>query len=125
VDEKLEIARRYLVRRQLEANGLKAEQAEIDVEALKLMIEDIPRGRRSCSRAGNRQGVRYAAYRSPKAVQIGLSLLQRTSLPFSANPFRERDRDAHSIPVSQPDWLDARRRRYSFIEATRIPERER
>ena len=29
-DEKLEIARRYLVRRQLEANGLKAEQAEID-----------------------------------------------------------------------------------------------
>ena len=32
--EKLEIARRYLVRRQLEANGLKAEQVEIDDEAL-------------------------------------------------------------------------------------------
>src|SRR6202035_5609013 len=29
-DEKLEIARRYLVRRQLQANGLKPEQAEID-----------------------------------------------------------------------------------------------
>ena len=33
-DEKLEIAKRYLVRRQLEANGLNAEQAEIDDEAL-------------------------------------------------------------------------------------------
>src|SRR4029077_9643218 len=31
--EKLEIARRYLVRRQLEANGLKPEQAEISDEA--------------------------------------------------------------------------------------------
>ena len=31
--EKLEIARRYLVRRQLEANGLRPEQAEIDDEA--------------------------------------------------------------------------------------------
>ncbi|NGO91344.1 MAG: AAA family ATPase, partial [Halomonas sp.] len=35
-DEKLEIAQRYLVRRQLEANGLSAEQAEIEPEALKL-----------------------------------------------------------------------------------------
>ena len=38
-DEKLEIAQRYLVRRQLEANGLKAEQAEIDPDALKLIIK--------------------------------------------------------------------------------------
>ncbi len=42
-DEKLEIARRYLVRRQLEANGLKPEQAEIDVEALRLMIKGYTR----------------------------------------------------------------------------------
>jgi ATP-dependent Lon protease len=42
-DEKLEIARRYLVRRQLEANGLKPEQAEIDAEALRLMIKGYTR----------------------------------------------------------------------------------
>jgi len=42
-DEKLEIARRYLVRRQLEANGLKAEQVEIDAEALRLIIKGYTR----------------------------------------------------------------------------------
>jgi ATP-dependent Lon protease len=42
-DEKLEIARRYLVRRQLEANGLKPEQAEIDVDAIRLMIKGYTR----------------------------------------------------------------------------------
>ncbi|MCP3388173.1 endopeptidase La [Bradyrhizobium sp. CCGB12] len=42
-DEKLEIARRYLVRRQLEANGLSAEQAEIDPEALKLIVKGYTR----------------------------------------------------------------------------------
>jgi ATP-dependent Lon protease len=42
-DEKLEIARRYLVHRQLEANGLKAEQAEIDPDALRLIIKSYTR----------------------------------------------------------------------------------
>ncbi|WIW44695.1 endopeptidase La [Bradyrhizobium sp. 62B] len=42
-DEKLEIARRYLVRRQLEANGLSAEQAEIEPEALKLVVKGYTR----------------------------------------------------------------------------------
>jgi ATP-dependent Lon protease len=42
-DEKLEIAQRYLVRRQLEANGLKPEQAEIELEALRLMIKGYTR----------------------------------------------------------------------------------
>jgi ATP-dependent Lon protease len=42
-DEKLEIARRYLVRRQLEANGLTAAQAEIDPEALRLIIKGYTR----------------------------------------------------------------------------------
>jgi ATP-dependent Lon protease len=42
-DEKLEIARRYLVRRQLQANGLTAEQAEIDPEALRLIIKGYTR----------------------------------------------------------------------------------
>jgi len=42
-DEKLEIARRYLVRRQIEANGLKPEQAEIEIDALRLMIKGYTR----------------------------------------------------------------------------------
>lgn len=42
-DEKLEIARRYLVRRQLEANGLKAEQVEIDADAPRLIIKGYTR----------------------------------------------------------------------------------
>jgi ATP-dependent Lon protease len=42
-NEKLEIARRYLVRRQLEANGLKPEQAEIDDDALRHIIQDYTR----------------------------------------------------------------------------------
>lgn len=42
-EEKLEIAQRYLVRRQLEANGLSAEQAEIEPEALKLIVKGYTR----------------------------------------------------------------------------------
>ncbi len=41
--EKLEIARRYLVRRQLEENGLKPEQCEWDEEALVFVISDYTR----------------------------------------------------------------------------------
>jgi ATP-dependent Lon protease len=41
--EKLEIARRYLVRRQLEANGLKPEQAEITEAALRVIIQRYTR----------------------------------------------------------------------------------
>jgi ATP-dependent Lon protease len=42
-EEKVEIARRYLVRRQLEANGLKAEQASITDEALHQITRDYTR----------------------------------------------------------------------------------
>ena len=41
--EKLEIARRYLVRRQTEANGLGREQVEIDDDALRRIIEAYTR----------------------------------------------------------------------------------
>jgi ATP-dependent Lon protease len=42
-DEKLEIARRYLMKRQLEANGLKAGQAEVSEGALRAIIERYTR----------------------------------------------------------------------------------
>ena len=41
--EKLQIARRYLVARQLEATGLKADQCEISDDALTAIIEDYTR----------------------------------------------------------------------------------
>jgi ATP-dependent Lon protease len=42
-EEKLEIAKRYLVKRQLEANGLDSSKAEITEEALKAIIRDYTR----------------------------------------------------------------------------------
>jgi ATP-dependent Lon protease len=42
-DEKVEIAKRYLVKRQLEANGLKPEQAEVSENALRTIVRDYTR----------------------------------------------------------------------------------
>ncbi len=42
-DEKVEIAKRYLVKRQLEANGLKPEQASVTDEALRQIVRDYTR----------------------------------------------------------------------------------
>jgi ATP-dependent Lon protease len=42
-EEKLEIAKRYLVKRQLEANGLDSSKAEITEEAIKRIISDYTR----------------------------------------------------------------------------------
>ena len=55
--EKLEIARRYLVRRQLEENGLKPEQCEWEEAALVSVIDRLhPRSRRARTRAPDRRG---------------------------------------------------------------------
>jgi ATP-dependent Lon protease len=42
-EEKVEIARRYLVKRQLEANGVRAEQAEISEVAIRAIIREYTR----------------------------------------------------------------------------------
>jgi ATP-dependent Lon protease len=42
-DEKVEIAKRYLVKRQHEANGLKPEQASISDEAIRALVRDYTR----------------------------------------------------------------------------------
>jgi ATP-dependent Lon protease len=62
--EKLQIARRYLVRRQLDANGLKAEQATISDEALSAIIGRYTReaGVRNLEREIG-QALRHAAVR--------------------------------------------------------------
>ncbi|MFL6711412.1 MAG: endopeptidase La, partial [Sulfurifustis sp.] len=63
-EEKLQIARRYLVRRQLEANGLTREQCEITDEALRGIIGDYTReaGVRNLEREIGR-AFRHAAMR--------------------------------------------------------------
>ena len=74
--EKLEIAKRYLVRRQLEANGLTAEQAGIDDPALRLIIDGYTREagvrwlEREIGRALRHIAVEVAEGKSSK-VQIG------------------------------------------------------
>jgi ATP-dependent Lon protease len=63
-EEKLQIARRYLVRRQLEANGLKPEQVEITEDALREIITHYTResGVRNLEREIGR-AMRHAAMR--------------------------------------------------------------
>jgi ATP-dependent Lon protease len=123
-EEKLEIARRYLVRRQLEANGLSAEQAEIDDAALRAIIASHTReaGVRSLEREigrALRHGAVQIAEGSAKRVHIGVSDLgailgpprfenevaMRTSVPGVATGLAW-------TPVGG-DIL--------FIEATRVP----
>ncbi len=76
--EKLQIARRYLVRRQLEANGLTADQAGIDDDALRLIIDGYTREagvrwlEREVGRALRHVAVQVAEGSATK-VQIGKS----------------------------------------------------
>ena len=56
-DEKLEIAHRYLVKRQLEANGLKEGQVEIGDDVLRDIVAELhPRSGRAQSGAADRPG---------------------------------------------------------------------
>ncbi|TFV44704.1 endopeptidase La [Bradyrhizobium niftali] len=125
-EEKLEIARRYLVRRQLEANGLTAEQAEIEPEALKLVVKGYTReaGVRNLEREIGKV-FRHAAVQvaegtaakivvSPKDIATVLGqprfegeIAQRTSIPGVATGLAW-------TPVGG-DIL--------FIEASRVPGR--
>ncbi len=123
-EEKLEIAKRYLVRRQLEENGLKPEQAEITDDALRTMITDYTReaGVRNLEREigkalrnaavriadGTSECVRLSADALPQILgplRFEKEIALRTSLPGVATGLAW-------TPVGG-DIL--------FIEATRIP----
>src|SRR3954447_19623134 len=123
-DEKLEIARRYLVRRQLEANGLKPEQAEIDLEALRLMIRGYTReaGVRSLEREIGK-ALRHAAVRiaegSAERVQIATDDLPAI---LGAPQFENEVAMRTSVPgvATGLAWTPVGSD-ILFIEATRIP----
>ncbi len=86
--EKLQIAKRYLVRRQLEANGLTAEQAGIDDEALELIIAGYTREagvrwlEREIGRALRHVAVQVAEGTATK-VQIGKADIEELLGPVS------------------------------------------
>jgi len=76
-DEKLEIARRFLVRRRLDANGLTPDQAEIEIEAIRLIIRAFTReaGVRSLEREIGK-AFRHAA------VQIAESITGKVTFHY-------------------------------------------
>jgi len=125
-DEKLEIARRYLVRRQLEANGLKPEQAEIDVEALRLMIKGYTReaGVRSLEREIGK-ALRYAAVQIAEGSSNRVVLAAKDLTAVLGQPrFENEIAMRTSIPgvATGLAWTPVGGD-ILFIEASRIPGR--
>ena len=123
-DEQLEIARRYLVRRQIEANGLKPEQAEIDVEALRLMIRGYTReaGVRSLEREIGK-ALRHAAVQIAEGSSSKVTITAKDLTGMLGQPrFEGEIAMRTSIPgvatglAWTPFGGDI-----LFIEATRIP----
>jgi ATP-dependent Lon protease len=125
-DEKLEIARRYLVRRQLEANGLTTEQAEIDPEALKLIIKGYTReaGVRSLEREIGR-ALRYAAVQIAEGSTTKVSITPKDLTTILGPPRFEGEIALRtSVPgvATGLAWTPVGGD-ILFIEATRVPGR--
>jgi ATP-dependent Lon protease len=123
-DEKMEIAHRYLVRRQTEANGLKAGQAEIDDEALREIIQNYTReaGVRSLERQIG-QVLRHAAVRIAEG-QSGPIRIARGDLAaiLGAPQFESETAMRTSVPgvATGLAWTPVGGD-ILFIEATRVP----
>ncbi len=113
--EKLEIAHRYLVRRQMEANGLKPGQVELADEAIRDIIQNYTReaGVRNLERLIG-QALRHAAVRIAEGGS-GPIRISRGDLVaiLGAAQIRERDRDAlKRTGCGHGPRLDAGRGRY-------------
>jgi ATP-dependent Lon protease len=91
-DEKLEIAKRYLVRRQLEENGLKPQQVEITEDALRSMIADYTReaGVRSLEREIGKT-LRNAAVRIADGSTEHVTLTASSLSEILGNPRFEKE----------------------------------
>jgi ATP-dependent Lon protease len=91
-EEKLQIARRYLVQRQLEANGLKASQANIEDEALRHVIHDYTReaGVRSLEREIGKV-FRHAAVRIAEAPGEKVQVTARDLVEILGQPRFENE----------------------------------
>jgi ATP-dependent Lon protease len=122
--EKLEIAKRYLVRRQLEANGLKAEQVEINDAALRRIIGGYTREagvrnlEREIGRVLRHVAVEIAEGKTAKK-HIGVEELEKTLGPIR---FENEVAMRSSVPgvATGLAWTPVGGD-ILFIEATRTP----
>ncbi len=123
-DEKLEIAHRYLVRRQMEANGLKVGQVEIDDAALRDIIQNYTReaGVRSLERSIG-QVLRNAAVRFAEGGSGPIRIARPDLVAILGAPkFENEVAMRTSIPgvATGLAWTPVGGD-ILFIEATRIP----
>ncbi|WP_371345034.1 endopeptidase La [Ancylobacter sp. IITR112] len=124
--EKLQIARRYLVRRQLEANGVTADQVEVEDDALKAMIRAYTReaGVRNLEREIGR-AIRHVAVDIAEGTAATAKITVGTLPDLLGPPLFE---DEVALRVSVPGvatglaWTPVGGD-ILFIEATRIPGR--
>jgi ATP-dependent Lon protease len=125
-DEKLEIARRYLLKRQFEANGLRPEQCEITEDAIRSIIRDYTReaGVRNLERLIG-AACRHVATRIAEG-EMERMRIDAAALPGILGPRRFENEVAMRTSVSgvatglawTPTGGDI-----LFIEATRVPGR--
>lgn len=125
-DEKFEIARRYLVRRQLEANGLKPEQAGIEPEALRQIIKGYTReaGVRSLEREIGK-ALRYAAVQIAEGSSTHVMIAAKDLTAILGQPRFEGEIALRtSVPgvATGLAWTPVGGD-ILFIEATRVPGR--
>lgn len=123
-EEKLEIAQRYLVRRQVEANGLKDDQIAIDPEALRLIIKGYTReaGVRSLEREIGRT-IRHAAVQIAEGTTESVSIGPKDITAILGAPRFEGEIALRtSIPgvATGLAWTPVGGD-ILFIEATRVP----
>ncbi|MFL5260061.1 MAG: S16 family serine protease, partial [Hyphomicrobiales bacterium] len=122
--EKLEIARRYLVKRQLEANGLRPEQAEISDEALRNIIRYYTReaGVRNLEREIGK-AFRHSAVEIAEG-SVGKTRIDAADLPaiLGAPRFEDEVAMRTSVPgvATGLAWTPVGGD-ILFVEATRIP----
>jgi ATP-dependent Lon protease len=86
-DEKLEIARRFLVRRQLDANGLTQDQVEIESEAIRLIIMAYTReaGVRSLEREIGK-AFRHAAVQIAESIAVKVTFTPKDLVSVLGQP---------------------------------------
>jgi ATP-dependent Lon protease len=125
-EEKLEIARRYLIKRQLEANGLSTAQAEIAPEALQLIIKGYTReaGVRSLEREIGR-ALRHAAVEIAEGTAAKVTIAPKDLTSILGSPrFESEIALRTSVPgvATGLAWTPVGGD-ILFIEATRVPGR--
>jgi len=123
-DEKLEIAHRYLVRRQMEANGLKPGQVEITDEAIRDIIQNYTReaGVRSLERLIG-QALRNAAVRIAEGSSGPIRITREDLVAILGAPqFESESAMRTSVPgvATGLAWTPVGGD-ILFIEATRVP----